>query len=1314
MTTSTGERKKYLGIIMLTLLVIIVWCMPAVSAPTDLIHTIQIGSYAGPNDAQGYYETVMEKLNEQELEHLRIEKIGSFYAVRLGKFDSYSQAKTLHQSVKPIFPAATIMTAYIKEKRLIKIHITKADEADKTRAVVEKKGTLSAETALVHTIQIGSYAGPNDAQGHYDTVTDNLNEEQLDHLRIEKIGRFYALRLGKFATYSQAKTLLQTVKPIFPSASIMTAYIKEKRLIQIYTAQAGEAQKAAERQSPSPDEIRAVPLNEKTGETGGASVAEKAIDAAPEKIIVNRAAEEKQANKKESASIAPSPEGTVSTEELISMLANNESTEKGKEEKKTGIRLYLFFILLALIILTIIYAVRYARKSRSQFTVQTGCFASQEEAQKQYKAVAVAIKPHKPDSLRIEMTGTNYVVRLGKFNSHDATAGILKKLESQFPAVMVMEISAKDTIRPVPNSTATGPVTAKQKNDEETTTIYKADPQGRLKVTEKSAISSPVPPAEQTISRPQAPAVSAVKAKVHVPEEKKSKVISAASDSIPKKAPDTVIGNVSKNDSSPSEKKHFARPAASESVAKADSPVSDQKKEKVASKKKQQQSVKSDAHKNVPTPSEKKKPAPETPTMTTVKAEASPLNKGKTDVTVTVSAKKPIEERNTDNNKISSTITPPVMKLPAQENNLSFNPVKQVKDMFSKLPTAAPEAIKDASPVLQNKNESLVPTEKKPNKDFSAPDQDRNALPKPTVSANTIKKETSPVPDKTEKTVDTNTAQTPSFGAFTPKATPFSKPEKDTRPAAESIALPDNHKATEQKAENIANKDVPVPTPSFGALTPKATPFSNSEQDSVPASAPLNKESFTQSHALPGHPMLDPFSPAQDTDSKPMELKAQMPVEKNVEGPKPVNDSFHAEENNEKSEFTSMLMRNRETFPLTPLKDNPPVQEVSAEKSKGEMPVVPEKDKSAVELKTSEPAVISAKEIEYTKKEDKLPISETDKKSVEGNITHATQMNQEEQKAEDTIKKEEPAVEFKKEKLTPTPDVLADTPDQAPFSPLNSQSNPIEKNVTHLADVKNETQNKEDSTNKEEPVAASTKEESSEHAESQPETAETYFDLGNACNGKPGMDEDAIEAYKKAIALKPDFAEAHYCLGLVYIKSGMPQEAINAYKMAIELNQDHGDAHFRLGIVYSKSGMDEEAIEAFKQSVELNPEHAAAHFNLGIAYRKSGMLEEAIKCYKQTVTLNSDHANAYFNLGIVYSKTGRYKYAIDAYKQALEIKPDFAKAHYNLGIAYIKSGMHENAVTAYEQAIAIKPDFKEARQSLEAVKSSKGIKGTSG
>src|SRR3954447_16197901 len=51
-------------------------------------------------------------------------------------------------------------------------------------------------------------------------------------------------------------------------------------------------------------------------------------------------------------------------------------------------------------------------------------------------------------------------------------------------------------------------------------------------------------------------------------------------------------------------------------------------------------------------------------------------------------------------------------------------------------------------------------------------------------------------------------------------------------------------------------------------------------------------------------------------------------------------------------------------------------------------------------------------------------------------------------------------------------------------------------------------------------------------------------------------------------------------------KNDQDEQAIEAYKKAVSLDPNNGEAYFRLGLAYSSTGKKDEAAEAFKKSVE--------------------------------------------------------------------------------------------------------------------------------
>ena len=62
-----------------------------------------------------------------------------------------------------------------------------------------------------------------------------------------------------------------------------------------------------------------------------------------------------------------------------------------------------------------------------------------------------------------------------------------------------------------------------------------------------------------------------------------------------------------------------------------------------------------------------------------------------------------------------------------------------------------------------------------------------------------------------------------------------------------------------------------------------------------------------------------------------------------------------------------------------------------------------------------------------------------------------------------------------------------------------------------------------------------------------------------------GKLEEAIEAYNKALAIKPDYAEAYYNMGVALKEQGKLEEAIEAYNKALAIKPDYAEAYIQHG-----------------------------------------------------------------------------------------------------------------------------------------------------
>jgi Tfp pilus assembly protein PilF len=93
---------------------------------------------------------------------------------------------------------------------------------------------------------------------------------------------------------------------------------------------------------------------------------------------------------------------------------------------------------------------------------------------------------------------------------------------------------------------------------------------------------------------------------------------------------------------------------------------------------------------------------------------------------------------------------------------------------------------------------------------------------------------------------------------------------------------------------------------------------------------------------------------------------------------------------------------------------------------------------------------------------------------------------------------------------------------------------------------------------------------------------------------KKGDLNQAVENYRKAIGMKPDFGLAHYNLGLAYRDRKQMDLALTAFRRATELVPGLMDAHFQLGKLYFEAGKNEEAKKAFEEVVRLAPQGESA------------------------------------------------------------------------------------------------------------------------
>ncbi len=135
--------------------------------------------------------------------------------------------------------------------------------------------------------------------------------------------------------------------------------------------------------------------------------------------------------------------------------------------------------------------------------------------------------------------------------------------------------------------------------------------------------------------------------------------------------------------------------------------------------------------------------------------------------------------------------------------------------------------------------------------------------------------------------------------------------------------------------------------------------------------------------------------------------------------------------------------------------------------------------------------------------------------------------------------------------------------------------------------------------------------------------AETWFERASDLDSDPARWEDALDAYRRVVALDPTYAAAWNNQGLLLHRLGRYDEARTAYGEALARDPRCAEAAYNLGSLDEDCGDVEGAIDHYRQALALSPDYADAHFNIAAALARAGRGPEAIGHWQRYLQLDS-------------------------------------------------------------------------------------------
>lgn len=204
----------------------------------------------------------------------------------------------------------------------------------------------------------------------------------------------------------------------------------------------------------------------------------------------------------------------------------------------------------------------------------------------------------------------------------------------------------------------------------------------------------------------------------------------------------------------------------------------------------------------------------------------------------------------------------------------------------------------------------------------------------------------------------------------------------------------------------------------------------------------------------------------------------------------------------------------------------------------------------------------------------------------------------------------------------------------------------------------------------------------------------------------------ARRVFDSMIAEFGEHPQIHIPIGRAFREAGRLPEAIEEFKRAIALNSQFPGAHYNLGLAYlwNEGGAAvANAEEEFKIELAANPNDFFSNYYLGITCIFQRKWELAIDLLRTASRIQPNNPDPYFQLGQAYQELKKHDQAIEVLKKAIELNPNLphnkfqvTTAHYRLAQSLLQTGQTEASRKELQVASELKARAFEITQSLSS------------
>ncbi|HIN29963.1 TPA: tetratricopeptide repeat protein, partial [Candidatus Poribacteria bacterium] len=177
--------------------------------------------------------------------------------------------------------------------------------------------------------------------------------------------------------------------------------------------------------------------------------------------------------------------------------------------------------------------------------------------------------------------------------------------------------------------------------------------------------------------------------------------------------------------------------------------------------------------------------------------------------------------------------------------------------------------------------------------------------------------------------------------------------------------------------------------------------------------------------------------------------------------------------------------------------------------------------------------------------------------------------------------------------------------------------------------------------------------------DSRPDFVDPYLKIGQILLDQKRYAE-ASQIYRSATEIASTDVAAHYNLGLSYdYQNNMADLALNAYKRATELDPEYHQAYYQMGQIYEDKNKFGEAEKAYLTIIRHGSKVPQVYHALAQLYgRNQGQLSQAVNYAQKAIELSSESASYHNTLALIYFRLGDYLQAESVIKKALSLSPE--------------------------------------------------------